>query len=31
VKVGLTGVRGHCGGMFCGYHLYTDRHCCTFN
>jgi len=30
-KVGLTGIRCRCGGMFCGKHRYSDKHACSFD
>uniref|UniRef100_A0A7N0VAY7 AN1-type domain-containing protein n=1 Tax=Kalanchoe fedtschenkoi TaxID=63787 RepID=A0A7N0VAY7_KALFE len=30
-KVGLTGFRCRCGGLFCSEHRYSDRHGCSFD
>lgn len=30
-KVGLTGFTCRCGGLFCGFHRYSDTHACTFD
>jgi predicted nucleic acid binding AN1-type Zn finger protein len=30
-KVGLTAYTCRCGGLFCAFHRYTDRHICTFD
>ncbi|KAK1259890.1 Zinc finger A20 and AN1 domain-containing stress-associated protein 1 [Acorus gramineus] len=30
-KVGLTGFRCRCGGVFCGEHRYSDRHACGYD
>ncbi|MCO5585797.1 hypothetical protein L7F22_039733 [Adiantum nelumboides] len=30
-RVGLTGFKCRCGGLFCSLHRYNDRHDCTFD
>lgn len=30
-KLGLTGFRCRCGGLFCPQHRYSDKHDCTFD
>ncbi|XP_046688149.1 zinc finger A20 and AN1 domain-containing stress-associated protein 11-like [Homalodisca vitripennis] len=30
-RVGLTGIKCRCGGLYCGIHRYLDKHDCSFD